>query len=525
MKDSVSILDLENISKRFGGVQALDNVSASLKQGTITALIGENGAGKSTLVKILAGYYRCDSGMVKLDRIPVEIKSVLHAQELGISVIHQVPSFAQDLSVTDNIFLGREILLDRSLKALSRYGRQEQMKQIAPLLKQYGADFSPSDRMKRLKAYQQRLVGIIKALIFSARILIMDEPTAALPLEERELLLSKIIQLKEEGYCILYVSHHFDEVEKVADEIVALRDGKLSGYLATVPSQAEMIELMTGKRLDNITERYDRVVEKVQPAGTSDTDKETHNFTITPVKESSDTSAIQSNMTLQLRSGDISILTGLVGSGTRDAAEALYGVHKDLQAIHEYKGESALITSPKVAIRRGIGYLSDDRIGEEMFPDFTIYQNLTIPMLQKVSLWWGHINKSREYTAVNRLCGRLKVKMDSIHQRITGLSGGNQQKVMLARRLFTEAKLLILNEPTQGIDVMAKKDVMELLLEFSLQGGICLIATNDPEEFLHAAHRVVVMQRGKVVGDFSGSSIQRETIMKVMMIHQGQGVV
>lgn len=520
MEEATNIVEVRGVSKRFAGIQALDQVDLTLKRGTITALIGENGAGKSTLVKILAGYHRRDGGEIRLDGQEVEIENVLHAQALGISVIHQVPSFAPDLSVADNIFLGRELHREGRFGPLSRYDSAQETERILPLIEQYGGSFSPRDRLRRLKAYQQRLVGIIKALIFKARILIMDEPTAALPMEERELLISRILQLKEEGYSILYVSHHLDEIEKVADEIVALRDGKLSGYKTVVPTQAEMIEMMTGDRLSRIAEVHDREVRHQSGEAVAPKPAIKHSFAIEPAAGNQPGSVVLEPLSLSFNPGEIVVFTGLVGSGTKEIAEAMFGMRSGWKVYYGNNGAGREIRNPGRAIDAGIGYLSDDRIGEAMIPDFSVHQNLTIPMLTKVSRLWGHIQDRRERSVVESLCGKLKVRMSSMDQSITSLSGGNQQKVMLARWLFTEVKFLILNEPTQGIDVMAKQDVIKLLLELAGMGGTCVIATNDPEEFLHTADRVIVMQRGSIVAEYVGREIQPEAVLKSMLIHQ-----
>lgn len=514
------VLVAKGISKRFAGVQALDQVDLTLKRGTITALIGENGAGKSTLVKILSGFYKADSGEISVDGRDVDIRDVQHSTDLGISVIHQIPSFAPDMSVVDNIFLGKELTYTNNRLPLPRFDIKKEAARILPLIDQYGGDFTPYDRLDTLKAYQQRLVGILKALVFSARILILDEPTAALPLEERELLLSRIIRLKDEGYSILYVSHHFDEIEKVADEIVALRDGILAGYSETVPNQSRMIEMMTGYPLDDITEIYDS--EETSDLVTPDAGDAAghHRFRLTPPSLEDSETIVNEALEFTFRNGEITVLSGMVGSGAKDAAEAMFGMQKKWNVEYSTEGKRQNISSPSVAISRGIGYLSDDRIGASMIPDFSVRKNLSIPRLKKVANWWGHIADKREWRIANDLCGKMTVKMSSLEQGIADLSGGNQQKVMLARWLFSEVDLLILNEPTQGIDVKAKQDVISLLHNFIAQGGACLIVTNDPEEFLHQAHRIIVMQRGTVSGDFQGTEIQREEVLKSMLIHK-----
>jgi ABC-type sugar transport system ATPase subunit len=527
MKSSSTLLEIADISKKFYAIQALDSVSLKLKTHTITALIGENGAGKSTLVKILAGYYQPDSGLIKLDGKTVSLQNVVYAQSQGISVIHQVPAFAPDLSVVDNIFLGRELSKNVKGRVLSKHDRSAEIQNLKPLLSQYGANFKPEVRMGQLKAYQQRLVGIIRALVFSARILIMDEPTAALPLEERELLLSRIRQLRDDGYCILYVSHHMDEIEKVADEVAALRNGKLVGYADTVPTQDRMIEMMTGDRLRSLSEMYDNEIHDFKRKARTDSDpiRTSYSFSLNPPFSSSSSTLVQKPVSLTVNAGELVVLTGIVGSGAKDIAEAMYGMRTDWQVVLSKDETPFLIRNPKDAIKHSIGYLSDDRLGEAMISDFSIRENITISMLEKVSRYLiRHIILKDEKRTAGELCKNLKVKMHSIEQTITDLSGGNQQKVMLARWLFAEVGMLILNEPTQGVDVMAKRDVIRLLRELTAMGGACIIATNDPEEFLHIADRVLVMRKGIIVGDFSGSAIKHSDVFQSMLIHENLGL-
>lgn len=527
MNETAPVLEARNISKRFAGIQALDTVTVSLKPGVITALIGENGAGKSTLVKILAGYHQSDGGEIYLDGESIDLANVLHAQEKGISVIHQVPSFAPDLSVVDNIFLGREMAGSKKAGRLSRFNREKEIEGILPLMEQYGADIDPKARLKSLKAYQQRLVGILKALVFSARILIMDEPTAALPLEERGFLLEKIRSLKTEGYSILYVSHHLDEIEQVADEVVALRDGKLAGYTDRVPRQIDMIEMMTGRKLSAITEIYDAVPTGQTTSGsTVVTDRRPdHVFSLAPPDRQDAHTLVGDSLRLSFRPGNIVLLTGIVGSGAKDIAEAMYGLGEHWKVVYARNGNSREIHNPATAIGAGIGYLSDDRLGEAVFPDFSVRENMTMPKLRKITTPLGRIILNKERRAVSGLCDKLNVKMTTMEQLITSLSGGNQQKVMLARWLFSEVEFLILNEPTQGIDVMAKRDVIGLLKDFTNPGGTCVIATNDPEEFLHVADRIIVIRRGRIIGDYPSGGKSLDDIMKAMLIHeQGERV-
>lgn len=518
METGMVILEGKNLSKRFSGIQALDNVDVTLKQGTITALIGENGAGKSTLVRILSGYHKPDSGILFIDNKDTPIDSVDAAQQVGINVIHQVPQFALDLSVIDNIFLGKELAVHNSFRGMSRYRKKEQADIIRPYLDQYDADIDPNSKLKYLKAFQRRLVGIIKALVNSARILIMDEPTAALPLGEREKLLANILKLKADGYAVMYVSHILDEIEQIADEVIALRDGKLAGYEKSKPTARVMIEMMTGHSISSMENFYDDAVRTPKNTAHPPNGGDYYRFTLNPPADLEESCVIRSSMEFRFGKGEIVVLTGIVGAGIKTAAEAAYGALKKWKTEFKKGSDYCIIRRPRDAINAGIGYLSDDRRRESVIPDFTIRRNTTLPALRKIAGFLTRILEKKEKAIVTDLFEKLKVKRSGLEQFILELSGGNQQKVMIARWLFTEVEFLILNEPTQGIDIMTKQEVVRLLKEFSSQGGTCLIVTNDPEEFLRAADGVLVMRKGKQVAAYQRGAIHKSEIIQAMLI-------
>jgi ABC-type sugar transport system ATPase subunit len=517
-----AILKALDISKRFGGIQALDTVSATLKTGTVTALIGENGAGKSTLVKILAGYHAPDAGIIELDGKPVSLDSVDTATAHGIQVIHQTPAFATDLSVVDNVFLGQESISLHLPLGLSRFDRRREVSVLEPYLSEYEASIDPYARLGSLRAYEQRLVGIIKALVHSARILIMDEPTAALPARERDLLLQKILQLKAAGYSILYVSHHLEEIVQVADEVLALRDGRVSGFESPTPTVHRMIELMTGADVSSLSEMYQGIEDR--SSGADRRAEETQfRFRITPSRETPEGSAITEPLSFSFQGGTTTLLCGIVGSGVGEVGEGFFGTNPTWKV--EFSGGSGPrpISSPKTAISYGIGYLPNDRRNQGVFPHFSLRKNLTLPALSLVSTATGHILEAKEKSSVLGQVRELSVKCSSPEQPILQLSGGNQQKVMLARWLFAGSAILILNEPTQGIDVNAKKDVAALLKRYTDSGGACVVVTTDPEEFLSLADRCIVMRRGKVVRDFVGRDLSKTEITHAMLTQETEG--
>lgn len=527
-----TLLTARNISKRFGGIQALDRVTATLRAGTVTALIGENGAGKSTLVKILAGYHTPDSGHLELQGRRLVLDSVDSATAQGIQVIHQTPAFATALSVVDNVFLGQESVSLKLPLGLSRFDRRAEVSILEPYLSEYEAAIDPYARLGSLRAYEQRLVGIVKALVHSARILIMDEPTAALPARERDLLLQKIMQLKEAGYSILYVSHHLEEIVRVADEVLALRDGRVSGFESTTPTVHRMIELMTGADVSSLSEVYKGgTVTQTQPSD-SDVGGRRFQFWITPSTEAPEGSAVTKPLSFSFDGGSTTLLCGIVGSGVAEVGEGLFGTNPTW-TVEFADGTSTggeptneprkPITGPKSAIAKGIGYLPNDRRNQGVFPHFSLRKNLTLPALYRVSTKTGHILEGQEKTSVADQIRELSVKCSSPEQPILQLSGGNQQKVMLARWLFAESAILILNEPTQGIDVNAKKDVAALLRKYTDSGGACVVVTTDPEEFLSLADRCIVMRRGEVVREFSGNDVSKADLSHAMLTQEPEG--
>jgi ABC-type sugar transport system ATPase subunit len=517
MNNETAILSAKNIYKRFVGITALDNVSIDLAKGRVTALIGGNGAGKSTLVKILTGVLPKDSGEIYIDGKQAEIHSVDSAKRYGINVIHQIPQFAPHLTVLENVFLGKEIAVNKNFHNLSRIRKKDQLALIEPLLETYDADINPRSKLYELKAYQQRLIGILTALVNEARILILDEPTAALPLKEREKLLANIKKLKANDYAILYVSHLLDEIEEIADEVVAIRDGKFAGMIYSNPESHRMIELMTGNSLSGIENMYDDSINL--KGGRKKIEGTSHGFLIFPPKRET-TSIVDETLEFSFHKNEIVLLTGIIGSGVQDVARAMYGADSGWEVQYSAGENNYRIMNPLQAIRSGVGYLSDDRRWESTIPSLSIRKNLTIPAINKIGNFFGHIFQKKEKELAVDLCNKLNVKYQNTEQGILELSGGNQQKVMLGRWLFAGVDFLILNEPTQGIDVMAKKEVIKLLNDFIRDGGSCLIITTDPEEFLHAASRVVVMRKGKVVGEYSGKSIQKTEIFKTMLMKQ-----
>ena len=510
------ILSAKGIAKRYGGVQALDNVDIDLHLGRVVALVGQNGAGKSTLIKVISGAVQPDAGTIYLDGQPIHLSSVQVGQQVGIRVIHQIPALAPDLRVLDNVFLGSEVLQNRRWWSLPQLDRKQMKEQLQPFLDTFAPNLDPNARLSSLKAHEQRLVGIIKALVGTARILILDEPTAALPGDERSHLLETVHRLRDRGLAILYVSHHLDEIEQVADEVVALRDGRLVGHEVGALKPDRIVTMMVGQ--DVATLRGPIARHAVAP------DAEVFEFEVTPPSVRNQVTEVTEPVQIQLRAGEIVLLTGLVGSGITDVVSAAFGSRAGWGAKLSTSSGEQIITDPHTAIGLGVGYLSDDRIGQSMLPDLSIRANMSIAALNKlVNRPLGNINKRLERERVRKQGDDLQLRRDEDDQLITELSGGNQQKVMIGRWLFSASRLLILNEPTQGIDVIAKAEVLQILSQFTRDGGAVLIVTTDSEEFLPYASRVLVMRNGRLTANLTGDDLTPTAVTGAVLLAEHTG--
>jgi ribose transport system ATP-binding protein len=520
MNTNLPILRATGLSKYYGGVVALEDTAIELRPGTIVALIGENGAGKSTLVKILSGAIQPDSGHIWIDERPVRYKTIKEAQDLGIRVVHQIPTLAPDLSILDNIFLGNEKIVKGRLGWLKRVDFQCQSDTLKPYLDHFAPHLKPNTRLSALKANELRLLGIIKALLHSARVLILDEPTAALPASERIILMESIRNLREQGLSILYVSHHLEEIEQLADEMVALRDGRLVGHEFGTPDVGHMVELMVGEKVENISELYGHS-QTLTHRGDADED-----FALTvypPSGAERQGTFIEDSVHLQVAAGEVVVLTGLVSSGIQDVAEAAFGARRDWSATLCIGGKAHQIADPSSAIALGVGYLPDDRSAKAVIADLSVKLNSSIAALEKITGSFGRLDQKREKKEIKSLNDALKVRRLNDEQKITELSGGNQQKVMLGRWLFANSRFVILNEPTQGIDVMAKVEIMTLLSKFIGSGGGILVVTTEADEFLALASKVVIMRQGKITSEFCAPEINSKKVTEAVFVDSPKG--
>jgi len=485
------LLRLSGIAKSFGGVRALTRGELELRSGEVTALIGENGAGKSTLVKILTGVYTPDAGQIEIDGRAVSIRSPQDALRLGISVIHQERVLFEDLTVAENIFAGQTPAKAGIIGWHNLYTR------AAALLAQLESRIDPRATLMRLSIAEKHLVQIARALSQDARIVVMDEPTAALSHHEAEDLLKIVRRLKSEGRAVLYISHKFEEVFAVADRYATFRDGAEvgSGRIADATLD-NLVKLMVGRPVDQVFPKLDAQIgaEVLRVEGLS------------REPEFADVS-------FTLRRGEILGVYGLVGAGRTEVMHTLFGLSKARAGRLLLDGRELRLRGPEDAVREGIVYVPEDRQTQGAILSRSICDNITLPSLGGFARA-GFVQSKREEAAAQDWVARLQVKCTSAQQEVGSLSGGNQQKVVLARWLLTKPRVLILDEPTKGIDVGSKAVVHRLMSELVQQGLAVIMVSSELPEILGMSDRVLVMRRGRIRGSFERADAQAETILR-----------
>lgn len=495
MSDSSDQLVLmEGINKSFPGVQALIDGFFELRSGEVHALCGENGAGKSTLMKILAGVYQKDSGKIFYNGREVDIPNPRAAQLLGISMIHQELNLMNHLSVAHNIFIGREprrafgLLLDEQLIN----------QQTSELFAQLHIKLDPRTRVADLSVAQQQMVEIAKALSFDSRVLIMDEPTAALTNAEIEDLFRIIGQLRERGVGIVYISHRMDEIKRISDRVTVMRDSR---YIATLPTASssidQIINLMVGRTI------YESTPEVPQEYG--EVALEVRNLSRAPVLH---------DINFTLRRGEILGLAGLMGAGRTEVARAIFGADpRDSGEIFVH-GRKVTINSPYDAVRVGIGYLSEDRKRYGLALGMDVEANTVMASLKDFLRFRTLVDRIRARFVTDQQVSNLGIKTPSLQQAVRHLSGGNQQKVIIGKWLTADSDILIFDEPTRGIDVGAKNEIYHLLNSLAAQGKAILMISSELPEILRMSHRVIVMCEGRITGELPISEASQERIMQ-----------
>jgi rhamnose transport system ATP-binding protein len=487
------ILTLENISKSFPGVRALHNVSLELYAGEVTALIGENGAGKSTLVKTMTGIYQPDGGEISVSGQVVTLPTAVSASQAGITAIHQETVLFDELTVAENIYLGHA--------PKTRFGFIDwtTMKREAQLtLDSMSSGIDATTPLKELGIAKKHLVAVARALSVEAQVVIMDEPTAALSQKEIEDLYVLIDLLKEDGKAILFISHKFDEIYRIADRYTVFRDGEMvgKGFIKDTP-QAEIVRMMVGRSVDQIFPKRDAQVGE----------------TVLCVKGLSHPTEFH-DVSFEVRKGEILGFYGLVGAGRSEVMQAVFGMTKTTAGTIDLNGKSIAPKSPADAVEAGIVYVPEERGKQGVITGEPIFKNVSLPSLDKTSRN-GFLRMAKEFSLSRTYTERLDLRASSLSQNVSTLSGGNQQKVVIAKWLATLPKVIILDEPTKGIDIGSKAAVHEFMGELVAQGLSVIMVSSELPEVLGMSDRIIVMREGLVVDTLVNDGLQPETLVRL----------
>ena len=490
---AATVLEMNAITKRFPGVLALDDVSFSVKKGEVHILLGENGAGKSTLVKVLAGIHPKDEGEIILNGEKIDITSPKHAQDLGISMIHQELNLVQTMSVAENIYLGREPV---SVKPVGKIGWGQLYRDAQHILDELQVDINPRTILKNLGIAQQQMVELAKALSFETDIIIMDEPTAVLTNKEIATLFKVIKKVTQKGVSIIYISHRLEEFAELGDRVTVLRDGKAIKTLDIAKTNTnELIKLMVGRELKEMFPKISvQIGEEVLRA------------------ENLTRSGVIKDISFSLRRGEILGVAGLVGSGRTEVARAIFGADRLDSGGLYIDGKKKKIKCPEDAIAAGIGFVTEDRKKQGLVLQMSVAKNVSLSKLgQFIKL--GKIDLKKEETSTREYINKLKIKTPSTKAMVRNLSGGNQQKVVLAKWLLSQSRIFIFDEPTRGIDVGAKVEVYNLMNTLLQNGASIIMISSELPEVLGMSDRVMVMCRGQVQAVMDIAETDQEKIL------------
>lgn len=499
MSEQDTILEVRGISKSFPGVKALDQVSFEIRRGEIHALLGANGAGKSTLIKIIAGMYSKDAGSILIDGQEVQIKTPLDAQALGISVVFQELTVFPDLSVLENIFINRELL-----KGIF-YDWKHMKEKTQQIIDELGLGFKLTDKVGNLPIAQQQMVEIVKAVSFDAKILILDEPTSSLSAKETERLFEIMRKLHEKGTTIIYISHRLDEIYDNCQRITLLRDGEwiltrdLEGF-----SREELISNMIGRNLAS----------EFPPKGNQIGEERLRieHFTYKNVFK---------DVSFSVRKGEVLGFAGLVGAGRTELMRAIYGAYPKESGTVFYEGKQITIRSPLDALKHGIIYATESRKDDGLFMGRSILENVSVSSLKRFS--HPLLDQRAERREVEKFTHELRVKCSGLNQDVMNLSGGNQQKVCLAKWLMTDPDIFILDEPTRGIDVGAKAEFYRIINELAEKGASVIVVSSEEQELMGICDRILVMHEGRVTGEVADVPHQEDLERKLMVYMMDEG--
>lgn len=485
-----NILEIQNVTKRYPGVVALNNVSISIQEGEVHALVGENGAGKSTLIKTITGAIEPDEGKIIYNGKEYRHLNPILSSSVGIEAIYQEFNLAPELSVEENIFMGHKI--SNSIFA----DKKQLLAKTSEILRSLEADINPKTKVRDLTVAYMQLVEISKAMAKNVKLLIMDEPTAPLTDNEVQMLFKLVRNLKSKGVSIIYISHRLDEIFELCDRVTVMRDG----------------EVIKTSNIHNITKDqliYDMVGRKLTE--TYPPRKIKFGETLLEVKDVSGPSNMKTSFSV--RAGEIVGLAGLVGAGRTEMARLLIGADKRYTGEIYMNGKKVHISSPKEAMEQGIAYVSEDRKNQGLLLKMSIRWNITLPILRRISKF-SFINNKKEQECVNMYRNALRIKTPSVNQLVGNLSGGNQQKVVLAKWLASKSRVLILDEPTRGIDVGAKQEIYELVNQLTEEGLGIIMISSEMEEIMGMSDRMLIMAEGRIVGELQKNEFTQDRILK-----------
>ncbi len=499
-----ALLELRGIYKSFPGVKALQNVDFNLRKGEIHALMGENGAGKSTLIKVLTGVYTKDEGDIRLDGQNVTIRSPQDAQHMGISTVYQEITLCPNLSVAENMYIGRSDNIIQNWKGMFEGADK--------MLKSLDIPAEASAQLASCSIAVQQMVAIARAVDMDCKVLILDEPTSSLDDQEVQKLFKLMRDLKERGVGIIFVTHFLDQVYEVCDKITVLRDGKLVGeYPIKDLPRVELVSKMLGKELDDMSEIK---TEK------KDTDKEDDSTPVYEAEGLASTEGIKP-FNFYIKKGEVNGFTGLLGSGRSECVRAIFGADRVISGSVKKNGKTVKIQKPIDAMKNGIAYLPEDRKVDGIVGDLSVRENIILA-LQVMKGFFKPLSKAEANAFANEYIDMLKIKTASADTPIKSLSGGNQQKCIVARWLLTHPEYLILDEPTRGIDVGTKVDIQKLVLKLAGEGMSITFISSETDEMLRTCSRLIVMRDRKVVGELKGDELTQSKIMSTIAGGEGQ---